>query len=888
MEIDYSFPRDSLMSFTESSRRMRFGAICVFLVSLFIHTTLGAQTRAVTLSLSLEGENVFANFLLESGESAIIEFSDQNGRILESKTILVVESEDAYVSTRIDNSSANTNIAFIEKNNPVSVPMPEYSEIKDAGIKLHIQTGQGENARTIAESTEVGVRDWLERLAPPLPPDPGAAGMATIRGIDSNGNGVRDDVEREIYFYSPGNSNAMDALAQQAMALQQAAATGSSATPSTEQAIAVTEQLLQTAFCLGAVVPDSTAALDFLTRTVIDTKDRLIGYFKYQQLSGGGSFDISSSCAQAEARTAGARTARATAEEATVETKIYFINGVLNTRKDAVASMLALGEAYFSSQKPAVRIGLSHNKTVSLKADIIETLYQRLLQEGVEENKIIAYLLTLGDITSDLFILSVLRDYSNLQKKIRSTARKLGIVILRHPVEVIVNFIIEDAGSLEKHFKTFKTLEESFKKEYRNYLDQRDGNRILLIAHSQGNLYANPIYESLSETYNNKEYANPFYESLYQSANRVGLIGIASPATTQPAGSSYFTAHDDLVIDSVRRVAGALPGNIDNPLYMDKRICSIRWGTCYTVKEDLRDISKHKFMESYFRPGLPSRGAIDAAVEQFICPKSPTGPLTGRAERVGNVEQFGVGAAGGGLASHNGTLYMVGANPPALYRLNSATGRARRVGNVGGFGAGVHYPSGLASHNGTLYMVDATPPALYRLNPLAGEAERVGNVEYFGVDVYLPSGLASHNGTLYMVGVIPPALYSLHPLTGEAERVGNVGGFGAGVRHQSGLTSHNGTLYMVGATYSSSPHAYTYALYRLNPLTGEAERVGNVEQGFGVGAYYPTGLTSHNGTLYMVVYGTASSSTHGSITYTYALYRLIKRDAIAGYCRLPA
>ncbi|MDR2034911.1 MAG: hypothetical protein LBP89_09875, partial [Helicobacteraceae bacterium] len=36
-----------------------------------------------------------------------------------------------------------------------------------------------------------------------LPPDPGEAGKAALEGIDSNNNGVRDDVEIAIYNYAP-------------------------------------------------------------------------------------------------------------------------------------------------------------------------------------------------------------------------------------------------------------------------------------------------------------------------------------------------------------------------------------------------------------------------------------------------------------------------------------------------------------------------------------------------------------------------------------------------------------------------------------------------------------------------------------------------------------
>lgn len=38
-----------------------------------------------------------------------------------------------------------------------------------------------------------------------LPPDPGEAGKATLAGIDSNNDGVRDDLEREIVYMYPKN-----------------------------------------------------------------------------------------------------------------------------------------------------------------------------------------------------------------------------------------------------------------------------------------------------------------------------------------------------------------------------------------------------------------------------------------------------------------------------------------------------------------------------------------------------------------------------------------------------------------------------------------------------------------------------------------------------------
>jgi hypothetical protein len=49
-----------------------------------------------------------------------------------------------------------------------------------------------------------------------LPPDPGVAGEATIEGIDTNGNGIRDDLEIAIYNAYPDNAGAANILTRMA------------------------------------------------------------------------------------------------------------------------------------------------------------------------------------------------------------------------------------------------------------------------------------------------------------------------------------------------------------------------------------------------------------------------------------------------------------------------------------------------------------------------------------------------------------------------------------------------------------------------------------------------------------------------------------------------
>ena len=53
-----------------------------------------------------------------------------------------------------------------------------------------------------------------------LPPDPGAAGKATLAGIDSDNDGVRDDVQRWIALTYPNSQKTRAALRQYALAQQ--------------------------------------------------------------------------------------------------------------------------------------------------------------------------------------------------------------------------------------------------------------------------------------------------------------------------------------------------------------------------------------------------------------------------------------------------------------------------------------------------------------------------------------------------------------------------------------------------------------------------------------------------------------------------------------------
>jgi hypothetical protein len=82
-----------------------------------------------------------------------------------------------------------------------------------------------------------------------LPPDPGAAGKATLEGIDSDNDGVRDDVQRWIVMNYPNSEKTRAALIQEAKLDQQFIL--NAADPNVSLTIA--KQMMRSEACLAYV-----------------------------------------------------------------------------------------------------------------------------------------------------------------------------------------------------------------------------------------------------------------------------------------------------------------------------------------------------------------------------------------------------------------------------------------------------------------------------------------------------------------------------------------------------------------------------------------------------------------------------------------------------------
>jgi len=121
-------------------------------------------------------------------------------------------SQDGYaVAVNIGTATASDAFApvTITNNAPAKFPV---------GNTTVTWTATDANNNTATATQLVTVTD--NSIFANLPPDPGAAGKATLAGIDSDGDGVRDDVQRWIALTYPNSQKIRAALRQRTKTMQ--------------------------------------------------------------------------------------------------------------------------------------------------------------------------------------------------------------------------------------------------------------------------------------------------------------------------------------------------------------------------------------------------------------------------------------------------------------------------------------------------------------------------------------------------------------------------------------------------------------------------------------------------------------------------------------------
>lgn len=268
------------------------------------------------------------------------------------------------------------------------------------------------------------------------------------------------------------------------------------------------------------------------------------------------------------------------------KTSFYFSTGVNTTPASTKAWATKLSNVYKASLESSaanteVAFFPANNPTQGIGTDVVQVLKQKMIEEGVDNSGISAYqLLTLlphyeRSELLDVFALLTLNPLDDLVLSFTDD-------VLDELQEAIADSTAQATADLSNTSSNHVSTYEA---------DLLAGKRVLILAHSQGNLFTNDSVQTVSQR-------QP------ELASSIGFYGVATPAGSHYNNADYVTAHDDRVIDALRLIENVLPSNIDN----DPGILG-----------DNRDFwTNHYFGPSYFDDSLPSRNRIDQGVTNLF------------------------------------------------------------------------------------------------------------------------------------------------------------------------------------------------------------------------------------------------------------------------------
>jgi hypothetical protein len=397
-----------------------------------------------------------------------------------------------------------------------------------------------------------------------LPPDPGAPGRQTLQGIDSDHDGVRDDLQRLIHLTYPGAATTIAALEQTAKTLQSALVDAGSHAPAVDHAT----QMVRNFECLAAIRPgDADAVSKRLLAATLNTEERGLAYLRYNDQLGGEAFplkdpaDWRTSCGFPVSTTADGQPFPEPEPDKALcgvpkDTTVFFVNGVFNDCDDAGKSLLALAAAA-KGALPAADITdtefvLACNPTSGYIGDLWVAVKQGLENDFERFYRYLSNVEPMPDFMQTAYA--------------RAASNVNVVAILTSPTTL-------------NHIALYK----------RKILE---GRKVVLVAHSQGNFYANRAWINMTST----------------EQHSLGIVSVGNPDSKVADGRPYTTLTNDIII---RPILFSLPANTSNGGFT------------------LADVTGHRFVESYLAAGSNSRtrilGHLRSAIETVESPTAGAG-----------------------------------------------------------------------------------------------------------------------------------------------------------------------------------------------------------------------------------------------------------------------
>lgn len=186
-------------------------------------------------------------------------------------------------------SVSPASIGVIQKENDleltitINVPPDSMVGEYDGVIQLK-QATVGKNQRVIANPLPIKLVITEQEDNEVLPPDPGEAGKQTLSGIDSDSDGVRDDIQRYIYFAYPDDEKVRVALTQVAIEYQGLLSQASDPDAAFNHATRMARHGECLDYIQGEIASDTLAALK---AEFLNTKERSLAYINYSDTLGG-------------------------------------------------------------------------------------------------------------------------------------------------------------------------------------------------------------------------------------------------------------------------------------------------------------------------------------------------------------------------------------------------------------------------------------------------------------------------------------------------------------------------------------------------------------------------------------------------------------------------
>ncbi len=147
-------------------------------------------------------------------------------------------------------------------------------------------------AVTNADSVELDEKQQALAKKLNLPPDPGEAGKATLLGIDSDNDGVRDDIQRYIELTYPESARKRAALRQYAKAANDALEQADDKRASINNSYKMDRSQECSSFIWGSVI-DFASESRKLHAKILNTQERTSTFFDFDDQLGGEVFSSS-------------------------------------------------------------------------------------------------------------------------------------------------------------------------------------------------------------------------------------------------------------------------------------------------------------------------------------------------------------------------------------------------------------------------------------------------------------------------------------------------------------------------------------------------------------------------------------------------------------------